>query len=441
MFIFFSFYGLELKPIHHDESVNAWWLTQISELGYFPYDPTNYHGPLFFYIQWIFQQILGDELWVLRSVGVLFGIFSVISLWRRGYRWGASAMALSPAMVFFSRSAIHEPLFVFFQLQLLLGTIDAIEQKKTAPLWIVIGLVGSMAIKETWVVSLMAGIPALYVLGAHRLRPRNEIFLWVGFAIFFWAILFSGFFQNLAGLIDFFKAFMPWLQVGTQGSGHNKPLWFWVGTITCYEIFVLLVMLIYPKDQKAKAIFIFGWMQLLIYSLIPYKTVWCLISIIWPFFLLMDSFRQRFLNRFFVYPVILLILVWQLFWIYSLVFKDPIHFDHPYVYVQSSQELKNFSESVVNDIKNNPEISKEPVLVLMQDAWPFPWVFRHHLKVQFVNQAMSEEQVFKSLSEANLIVCDQKYRSLVDSSKKFSLERKFFLRDESTEVFIYKRLP
>ncbi len=47
---FLRFYNLELKPMHHDEGVNGFFLTTLVREGVYKYDPQNYHGPTLYYI-------------------------------------------------------------------------------------------------------------------------------------------------------------------------------------------------------------------------------------------------------------------------------------------------------------------------------------------------------------------------------------------------------
>src|SRR5687768_6410098 len=47
---FLRFYWLELKPFHHDEGVNGWFLRTLFKEGVYKYDPANYHGPTLYYI-------------------------------------------------------------------------------------------------------------------------------------------------------------------------------------------------------------------------------------------------------------------------------------------------------------------------------------------------------------------------------------------------------
>src|ERR1700720_1347883 len=47
---FLRFFLLGIKPPHFDEGINGWFVDQIIKAGFYKYDPTNYHGPLHFYV-------------------------------------------------------------------------------------------------------------------------------------------------------------------------------------------------------------------------------------------------------------------------------------------------------------------------------------------------------------------------------------------------------
>ncbi len=47
---FLRFLLLSMKPPHFDEGINGWFVDQMMRTGFYRYDPTNYHGPLHFYI-------------------------------------------------------------------------------------------------------------------------------------------------------------------------------------------------------------------------------------------------------------------------------------------------------------------------------------------------------------------------------------------------------
>src|SRR5665213_3792814 len=60
---FLRFLLLSMKPPHFDEGINGWFVDQMMHSGFYKYDPTNYHGPLHFYILFLFQALFGRHIW------------------------------------------------------------------------------------------------------------------------------------------------------------------------------------------------------------------------------------------------------------------------------------------------------------------------------------------------------------------------------------------
>src|SRR5438445_13813401 len=89
---FLRFFLLDLKPLHHDEGVNGFFLTNLVKDGVYKYDPANYHGPTLYYIALPFVKLFGLETIPIRvSVGI-FGVLTVVlALFLRRYigRWGS----------------------------------------------------------------------------------------------------------------------------------------------------------------------------------------------------------------------------------------------------------------------------------------------------------------------------------------------------------------
>ncbi|HSP45375.1 MAG TPA: hypothetical protein VLO30_05235, partial [Chthoniobacterales bacterium] len=105
---FLRFFLLGIKPPHFDEGINGWFVDQMVKNGFYRYDPTNYHGPLHFYILFVCQTLLGRNLWAIRLPVVLASIFSIhLTLkfepfvGRNVSRLAALAMAVSPGFVFY----------------------------------------------------------------------------------------------------------------------------------------------------------------------------------------------------------------------------------------------------------------------------------------------------------------------------------------------------
>ena len=98
--------------------------------GYYHYDPSNYHGPSLYYlaviptaINNVFHWGHGLSTFAIRFVTAAFGVGVVwLMLCLRRYLGSAASLAaaafatVSPGFVFFSRYFIHEILFVFFSL-------------------------------------------------------------------------------------------------------------------------------------------------------------------------------------------------------------------------------------------------------------------------------------------------------------------------------------
>src|SRR4030095_5522885 len=68
------FFLLGIKPPHFDEGINGWFVDQVMKNGFYRYDPTNYHGPLHFYVLLLFESLFGRNLWALRLPVVLLSI-------------------------------------------------------------------------------------------------------------------------------------------------------------------------------------------------------------------------------------------------------------------------------------------------------------------------------------------------------------------------------
>jgi predicted membrane-bound mannosyltransferase len=116
-FILRSIY-LDLKPVHFDEGINGHFVQQIWHDGFYRYDPTNFHGPLYFYILALTERIFGWGVAPFRFVTGLINLsaVAVVGMHRRFIGrtaiFAALILALSPAFVFYSRYSIHESLFI-----------------------------------------------------------------------------------------------------------------------------------------------------------------------------------------------------------------------------------------------------------------------------------------------------------------------------------------
>lgn len=401
------FFYLTNKPIHFDESINMWFTQRIWDDGFFTYDPTNYHGPLMFYMVHFVQFFTGFDFISTRIVAAFFSFLTLALLWfgpegqRRALRWGAVILLLSPAMEFYGRSGIHESAFVFFQV---LGFMSfhylvARDMKK---FWLAFGasLLGMMALKETFVVLILSLIPAFVLVLASEGRKLNYNSWWkemslhfrrrdVIFPLFAMLILFigvySGFGCNPKGLRDFFVALMPWLKTGVQGNGHDKPFSHWSLMLGQYEFLSVLGFfagfLFLKRNKWIRFYIVFAFFLWFIYSMIPYKTPWCIISIMWPLAIVggfaMDELMMKLkgAKRFVPVAVLVIVGIVEANILYQISFADPIKMDHPYVYVNSTYQMKEFIAKTQDLIREQPLLREQTVQIGTEESWPVPIVF------------------------------------------------------------------
>ena len=127
---FLRFLLLGIKPPHFDEGINGWFVDQMVRSGFYRYDPTNYHGPLHFYILFLSQALFGRHIWALRLPVVLASIGSIYAtlkfepfVGKNVSRIAALAMAISPGFVFYGRYSIHEVWLLLFSMIFVLGLL------------------------------------------------------------------------------------------------------------------------------------------------------------------------------------------------------------------------------------------------------------------------------------------------------------------------------
>jgi hypothetical protein len=177
------FFLLGIKPPHFDEGINGWFVDQLTKNGFYRYDPTNYHGPLHFYILFLSQTLFGRNLWALRLPVVLV---SITCVWltlkfepfvgRNVSRLAALAMAVSPGFVFYGRYSIHEVWLVLFSMLFILGLLGLWKSGTAGYLWCAgMGLTGMILTKETYVIHVgCAAVAGVVCYVSNLLSPIAE---------------------------------------------------------------------------------------------------------------------------------------------------------------------------------------------------------------------------------------------------------------------------
>ncbi|MBL9169235.1 MAG: TIGR03663 family protein [Verrucomicrobiales bacterium] len=418
---------LETRPLHNDEAVNAVKLSELWEKGSYAYDPDEYHGPSLHYASLPFLWLSGtrsaNELSdaTLRWVTVAFGVALILLLLllvdgigRPAVAWASLFIAISPAMVFYSRYFIHEMLLVFFT-ALTLGAGWRYSQTPSA-LWALIagaGLGLMFTTKETFVLTLAAmgiagvitawwatgSIPKLRTVWA-QFSPRH-VALAVGATLLMWLLLFSSFFTHLEGLPDSIRTYLPWLKRAGGHSPHIHPWYFYLERLAWFHsakgpvwsegtILLLAAIGIGASLFAQRALFhrflaLYTLTLTGIYSAISYKTPWCLLNFYFGMILmagvgaawLWQLFRSRIPQV--VLSVGMLLAVVHLAgqsWLASSEYASDRR--TPYVYAQTVPDVMTLVDRAEGIGKVAPTGYQTVIKIIApeSDYWPLPWYLR-----------------------------------------------------------------
>ncbi|PWU14807.1 MAG: hypothetical protein C5B49_12635 [Bdellovibrio sp.] len=465
------FYELALKPAHHDESINGAFIAGIWQSGWYNYDPTNYHGPLLFYLQALGERLFGWGIIAIRFFPVFFSLLQVFlfDFYARKRapksRWMNLVWLMSPGFFFYSRSGIHEAIFAFFLALAMIGFLEVFQFANFKG-WIAViwGLWGAMVLKETWTLLVAsAGLSFLIValwrrelrssdwftprkwINPRLLRASRLAELWphLLMALFALAFLFTGGFQDPAGMTKFVYAYLPWMKTGA-GSGHDKSFFHWILLLSKYDLGVLamisltsvLGLFIFPRSvgRGSQWIFLTAVIHFLVYSAIPYKTPWCIISIVTPFWLagLMvwhewiasaevssepktpawaSPWRVR--GALAVGTCALLVFVLPAGW--RLNFVDPTPMGHEYVYVQTDRRFGDLMNSLFQQAGRDPRLWKAKVQIAGDEDWPMAWWLSPFTgKVHRRLQPRAQRQLASETGPPRLIPSDSERSVIAD---------------------------
>lgn len=461
-------WALDLKPAHFDEGVNGWFADQMSRTGYYRYDPTNYHGPLHMVAVFVSQTLLGRNLWALRLPAVLASLLAVWMLLRfreffgsRAARIAALGMAVSPAFVFFGRYSIHESWLVFFLLMLLYGLLGLGERGERRYLWWALGgVTGAILTKETYAIHGACFFLALVTLRFwEKVMPsspafpivtqrwnRNELIPAVAISAFTIVAFYSGFFFDFGAVSGLWETFAAWFKTGVEAGGHEKtgyqlgPLnYYFLELALRYEwaaFFGLLACLAYvgKSDGRVRYIAIYGGGAMVAYSLIPYKTPWCLISLLWPFYLVGGCFLAR-LRAIVSFPLVAATAVG------GIVLATPLNFtnfdddDEPYVYVQTYKEIDNAIGPLLMQAAKDPTTFNKSGVIVLSSYYPLPWILGDFTKVGYFELSNLPAQI-----DAAFVLTEADSSPDVESRLKGAYFRKGFkLRSGMGDCVAYFR--
>jgi uncharacterized protein (TIGR03663 family) len=449
---------LTVKPLHHDEGVNGLFLTTLFRGGYYRYDPSNFHGPTLYYFAWITTTINsfffgkdGLSTFAIRLTTVLFGlgiVWLLLCLRRQLGTFGALAAAalacVSSGMVFFSRYFIHEILFVFFTL----GVVVAIlEFRQTArPRYLMLASLSAAllcATKETWIITVAVWLIALPCTGAYfRLRkmlarptasmpspdqkesevakdtpgnvskwsPRQ---LYAAAALLFvvvWVLFYSSFFTNFPqGVIDSVRTFTYWTK--TSGSAHTYgPTQYlnWLGRedLPVLMLGALGIAIALWQGRSRFAVFTAFWSLgiLAAYSLVAYKTPWCALNIILPFIIVASYGLEQLYRRHRVWGALVLAVAVGAS-AYRAIDLSFFHYDddtRAYVYAHTQRDFLLMVDEIDSIAAGNPAGRNIGIVVMSPEHWPLPWYLRNYPNAGYWGKVIETSEPILVVHETQL---------------------------------------
>src|SRR5438132_453984 len=407
------FFLLGIKPAHFDEGINGWFVDQVVHNGFYRYDPTNYHGPLHFYVLLLSENLFGRNIWALRLPVVLVSIAGVWLILkfeplvgRTVTRIAALAMAISPGFVFYGRYGIHEVWLQFFSTMFILGLLSLWRFGRLKDLWYAgMGLTGMILTKETYAIHVACALLAVPVLAVSCALSRvpdskcaRQTWSWIDLGMIILvgaaAIIFfySGTFFNWNGVRGLYQAFKAWTETGAAGHGHEKAWDYWLklmgptweirrSDFFGYELPMLagLILCLFCqkfKDLSLRYLAIYGVGTLVAYSYVKYKTPWCIISFGWPFLfifggavLLVRPKHLRIAHR--TIGVLLCISFGSSIWLNYFRCSSP---DEPYAYVQTYNDIFKLSKPLLKLAKRDPAYYHLTGHLIRSSVYPLPWV-------------------------------------------------------------------
>jgi uncharacterized protein (TIGR03663 family) len=444
-------YDLNLVPLHHDEGVNGNFLVRLVREGAYTYDPANYHGPTLYYfaaiIPWITKVLFGNTArdnygmttFTIRLIPVLFGLATIGLIFLLRRRLGTITalaaglmLAVSPGAIYLSRYFIHETLFVFFTLGIVVAIVRFYDERNAAYL---IPAAASAALlfatKETAMISVAVLIISLgmtwfymwLISGSAKEGSVSErlsavidemggrasfvVNVLIALTVFvaLYLLFYSSFFTNYKGINDSLQTFAIWKKTGNEAHVHPAEQYL-IWLVRQESPLLLLgaigaaIAVLRPKNWLALFCALWAFGLIAAYSLIPYKTPWLVLNFIVPLALIGGYAIQAVYeldHRHLRIAAALLLLAVGIA-VYQSIGLNFINYDNDnekYVYVYA--HTKRHTLNLVNEVER---IAKENsgnttgITIVSPDYWPLPWYFRNFTRVGYYGRmAASTEPV------------------------------------------------
>lgn len=463
---FLRIYNLNLVPLHHDEGVNGNFLVKLVRDGIYQYDPANYHGPTLYYfsafVPWLLKLFFGTaarETYGLNTIAIrlvpaLFGVATIGLIFFLRKHIGSVAtlsaallLAVSPGAVYLSRYFIHETLFVFFTLGIVIAMLRCYSERN--PFYLLFAAASAallFATKETAIISVVVLLIALAMTLLYaRLFSRapappkskrkqkttsgggfGEVIeelggplnssIWVLLALLIFAglniVFYSSFFTNYPkGVYDALRTFDFWSKTGKES--HVHPITTYVKWLFQQESPLLLlgslgalVAVVRPKRPVALFCGLWAFGLIAAYSLVPYKTPWLALSFLPPLAITAGYAIQAVYEgdrRQLRLPAVLLFGALCVS-TYQTIDLNFVNYDNDntyyvYVYAHTKRDTNALVEQI-DKIARETNGGTTGITIMSPDYWPLPWYLRNYSRVGYYGRLTQATEPIVIASEA-----------------------------------------
>jgi len=391
-----------LKLLHHDEAIHAWFSYELLTKGIYQYDPM-YHGPLLYYLTAALFRLFGDSDLIVRLLPAMFGsaiILLIYGIYKTGWLsgnhaiWAGLFFAFSPDMVYFSRFLRHDIFQLFFTVLLLFAILAYIEFKN--PGWALV--TGSsaalgMCLKEDMPVAILVFVMFfIFLVYFHHITLPGTWKRDFAYAVLIAAgigfILYSSLFHHPLMFFEApFKAIEHWTSMHDQCRLCGPPYWYLL-MFLLYEIPLLILAVIgawqwgwkdkgfsHIRRQEPDSrddgsikrslfmILLLAWTgsTMVFYGWVGEKVPWLLIHQLFPVILLASyKIEGRKVIAGAVTIIFLLVMTMH-------VCFTPADINEPIVQVQNSEDMREVMAIIDTGDK---------VAVASDSYWPLPWYYR-----------------------------------------------------------------
>jgi hypothetical protein len=338
---------LDIRPMHADEGILADKTGTLLEHGEWRYDASDFHGPVLEAVTAAGARVIGVRRYQdLSERGIrLVPAFAGVALAAAVGGWGGALIAVSPAMVYWSRDFIPEMLLALW------SGLFLVELRKGR--WWAAGLFAGLmfATKETAVLAWIAAAIAAWFFQRNQLDARRLAAL---IAVALAVIL------TLLWPLSELARVPQSLLSRASAPAHANPWWFYFSVLR-WELVAGAVAAFGWKKDRFLAVYALSLMAL--YVALPYKTPWCALQWWWPV-LALAGWQS------FAAAACALVFAWVTF---LTSFSRPAALANPYAYSQTLPE----GETAARRIAAVAAQTGGRVQVFStQNLWPLPWYLR-----------------------------------------------------------------